>query len=136
MARSPLGRPAMRNIPEEMLAGKRRSERRPWGTLSCEGSDTRVWGCSLTTPGGHFRLPAIETAAPSVCAAHPLCLKFLCFLSLYIYFKREREQAGEGQTGRERIPSRLCTVSEESDKGLELMNHETMTRAEVGHLTD
>ena len=39
--------------------------------------------------------------------------------------EREREQAGEGQ--RDRLPSRLCTVSAEPNTGLELANHEIMT---------
>ena len=39
---------------------------------------------------------------------------------------------------RERIPSRLCIVSTESNTGLELTNHEIMTSAETKdeHLTD
>ena len=49
-------------------------------------------------------------------------------------FEREREtkhELGRGrererERERERIPSRLCTVSAESDVGLELMNHEIM----------
>ena len=38
-------------------------------------------------------------------------------------------QVGEGQRERERerIPSRLCTVSTEPDTGLKLMNHEITT---------
>ena len=46
---------------------------------------------------------------------------------------RERERAGEGQREREgkRIPSRLCTVSPESNVGLNLTNHEIMTWAEI-----
>ena len=39
--------------------------------------------------------------------------------------ERERERAGEGQ--RERIPSRLCTVSPGPDAGLKFINHEIMT---------
>ena len=34
--------------------------------------------------------------------------------------EREREQRRGRERGRERIPSRLCTVSVESDMGLEL----------------
>ena len=41
----------------------------------------------------------------------------------------------EGDTESEAV-SRLQAVSTESDVGLELMNHEIMTRAKVGHLTD
>ena len=35
------------------------------------------------------------------------------------------------ERGRERIPSRLCTVSAEPDAALKFMNHEVMTRAEI-----
>ena len=35
---------------------------------------------------------------------------------------------------RERIPSRLCTVSTEPDAGLEPMNHEIVTTAESRRL--
>ena len=40
---------------------------------------------------------------------------------------------GEGRVerGRERIPSRLCTISDEPDSGLELTNCEIVTGAEV-----
>ena len=48
---------------------------------------------------------------------------------------RETETAlvGEGkrERGRERIPSRLCTVSTEPTVGLEPTNHEIMTSAEI-----
>ena len=43
------------------------------------------------------------------------------FLSLFIYFEREREG----------IPSRLHIVNAEPDLGLEPMNRETMTQAET-----
>ena len=50
---------------------------------------------------------------------------------MFILFLRERERAlaGEGQRERkkERIPSRLHTVSAEPHAGLELTNHEIMT---------
>ena len=55
------------------------------------------------------------------------CLLFLKF----IYFEREREcacaQGGAERERRERIPSRLRTVSMEPDVGLDLTNHEIMT---------
>ena len=38
-------------------------------------------------------------------------------------WERGRERDGE----RKRIPSRLCTVSTESDAGLKFTNHEIMT---------
>ena len=52
--------------------------------------------------------------------------------------EREREsQWGRGrQRGRQRIPTGLCTDSREPDAGLELMNYEIMTWAEVGCFTD
>ena len=42
---------------------------------------------------------------------------FLMFLYFIIYFEREREQGRGRERGRERIPSRLCTVSTEPDVG-------------------
>ena len=53
-------------------------------------------------------------------------LKYFCFiLSLFILRMR-----GRGRARKERIPSRLCTVSTEPNAGLKLMNHEIMTWAE------
>ena len=49
-------------------------------------------------------------------------LLLLLFLSIYL-FLRERE----GEKGRERIPSRLHTISLEPDLGLELMSQEIIT---------
>ena len=61
-------------------------------------------------------------------------LNFFFFL-MFIYFARERVQmcawarAGERQTerGKERIPSKLCTLSAELGGGLDSRNHEIMT---------
>ena len=45
---------------------------------------------------------------------------------------RERASGGRGrETGRERIPSRLCAESAQLDTGLDPMNHEIMTSAEI-----
>ena len=54
-------------------------------------------------------------------------IHFSLFFKFYLFIlrEREREQAGEGQ--RERIPSRLCTVSIKPKAGLDLTNHEIMT---------
>ena len=57
------------------------------------------------------------------------------FLSLRMYFERESETAftrtsgggAEREGERERIPSRLTTVSAESHSGLEPTNRENMT---------
>ena len=43
---------------------------------------------------------------------------------------------GQRERERKRIPSRLCAVSAEPNAGLEPTNHEIMTTAEVGGLTD
>ena len=46
--------------------------------------------------------------------------------------EKERAQAGEGEgCGRERIPSRIRTVSTEPDAGLKLTNCEIKTGAEI-----
>ena len=63
---------------------------------------------------------------------------------MFIYFwerKGDRAWAGEGQRGREgdiesEAGSRLWAVSTEPYVGLELIYHEIMTWAEIGHLTD
>ena len=66
-----------------------------------------------------------------------LSLLLLFLKCLFIYFKEERESAckhklGRGrERGRERIPSRLHTVSAEPDAGLHLMNQEIMTQADI-----
>ena len=50
---------------------------------------------------------------------------FVYFFNVYLFILRER-QCEQGRD-RERIPSGLCTVSADSDMGLELINHEIMT---------
>ena len=51
------------------------------------------------------------------------------FLSLFIYFERERERAqvGEEQREGERIPSSLRKVGTETDTGLKPMNRDIVT---------
>ena len=53
----------------------------------------------------------------------------------------ERDRAGTGEGQREgdtesEAGSRVPTISTEPDEGLELVNHEIMTLAEVGCLAD
>ena len=53
---------------------------------------------------------------------------------MFIYFERERAHAhsrGGAERRGERISSRLCAKSTEPDAGLNLMNREIMTRAEI-----
>ena len=61
-----------------------------------------------------------------------LARTFLLFM--FIYFERERERRGR-ERGRERIPSKLCTVSREPDMGLNVLNHEIMARAKINEQT-
>ena len=49
-----------------------------------------------------------------------LGLEVFLFLSLFIYFERDRESVSG--IGEERIPSRLCTVGPEPDAALKLTN--------------
>ena len=53
----------------------------------------------------------------------------VCFSFCLFILRGGGSWAGEGQRGRERIPSSLR--SEESHKGLELTNHEIMTWAKI-----
>ena len=52
-----------------------------------------------------------------------LCTFFKLFIYLFIYL----EHTNKGEAERERIPSRLCTVSTEPDAGLNPTNCEIMT---------
>ena len=63
----------------------------------------------------------------------PSFFSFLFFLKFIYLFLRERERERESTSGggterrRDRITSRLRTISAEPDVGLELMNHELVT---------
>ena len=66
---------------------------------------------------------------------------FLIFLMFIYFWDRERQSASGGGAEREgdtesETGSRLWAVSTEPDAGLEPTNHEIMTWAEVGRLTD
>ena len=66
----------------------------------------------------------------------PLPIKscsILFILFKFIYFERQRESTSRAgaERRRERIPSRLRTISAEPDVQLEFTNCEIMTRAEV-----
>ena len=53
-------------------------------------------------------------------------LLFFFFKKVYLLIWREKQGRGR-ETGRERIPSRLQTVSSEPDVALELTNFEIIT---------
>ena len=61
--------------------------------------------------------------------AAEICIVMI-FLSLFILRETERERVGEGQRERrtQRIPSRLCTVSADPNRGPKAQNHEIMTQ--------
>ena len=68
-----------------------------------------------------------EWALSLECVSVALGWSEMCisFFFKFIYF--ERRGRAERERGRERIPSRLHTVSAEPNVGLELTNHEIMS---------
>ena len=56
------------------------------------------------------------------------------FFLIYLFCEREHKLSGgeeQGERQRERIPGRLHNASAEPDVGLQLMNHEIVTQAEI-----
>ena len=50
----------------------------------------------------------------------------------YLFLRESKRERGRGrERGRQRIPSRPCAVGTEPIVGLELINHESMTRVEM-----
>ena len=109
-------------------------------------SSQQVLSVISTTHLAHLPLSSLHQ--PSVCSlplrvSHGLLpspfppfhifIYFLFVFNVYYLFLRETESKwGRGrETGRERIPSSLCTVSTEPDAGLEPMTHDIMTWAEI-----
>ena len=74
-------------------------------------------------------LTMLSRVAIHHCTSSLLLLLLLMFIFLFL---RERERSRE--RGRQRIPSRLCTVSPELAVGLELTNREVMTWAKINSL--
>ena len=59
------------------------------------------------------------------------------YLFLKVEERAQTHEWGRGrERGRQRIPSRLHTINAEPDAGLELVNREIVTRAEVARLAD
>ena len=70
-----------------------------------------------------------------------MCIhRYVYKTSINLIFLTSILRVGERQRERERIPSRLCTVSTDADVGFDLTSHETITKAEpkrsFGCLTD
>ena len=56
-----------------------------------------------------------------------LLIYLFIHLFIYLYFEKENVQEGHRGRERERISSRLCTVSAEPDVGKDITNCEIMT---------
>ena len=101
----------------------------PWGL--CTGKPIASWKC-INIPN---LLDIIAQASlPYTCLEH-------FFFFLMFIFERERESVSRGGAEREgdtesEAGSSLWAVRTEPNVGLELMNHEVMTWAKVGCLTD
>ena len=53
---------------------------------------------------------------------------FFFVFNVYLFFREREHKQGRGrERGRQRIQSRLCTVSAKPSMGLQPMNHEIMT---------
>ena len=57
---------------------------------------------------------------------------YLTLLNVYLFILEGRGR----ERGRQEIQGRFCPARTKAYVGLELMNHEIMTRAKVGHSTD
>ena len=92
--------------------------------------------------GGREPLPRIKETKISTEINPKLVKAILVFFLTFIYFwDRERQSMNGGGSEREgdtesETGSRLWAISTEPDAGLELMNREIVTWAEVGRLTD
>ena len=89
-----------------------------WQGIS-ESIHRKPWVQGHSTDGGSEHNETPERASPGNCRA---IFSFLFKLYLFILSGR-----GQRERGRERIPSRLHTVSVELDAGLEPTNCEIMT---------
>ena len=125
-----------------------------WSSISCHQIllPGQLWNLKplakpLLLKSTCFSLP-ISVHVPPFLLLHLLLVIFLLiskagkessiffFFLVYLFILRERENTWVGEGQRERISSRLHTVSMESDAGPELTNHEIMIWAEVRRLTN
>ena len=104
-------------------------------------SEHEVRSCNSRTEHSHLQLFTFNSPespwAPVVC---DLLRKNFKNVLMFILFLRERQSVNRGGADREGDTeseggSRIWAVSTEPDAGLEPMNPEIMTWAEVGHLT-
>ena len=99
-------------------------------SLTCWSLYTCLW-CQAILHVSPQPFLLIQASLLNFCLCQIIPVWVLC---LFIYFEKERESEqnwGWGQRGRERISSRLRTVSAEPDTGIHLMNHEIKTWAEI-----
>ena len=76
---------------------------------------------------------------PTGITTQPPQTTYISFFSLSFFFrarKTEHEPGRGRERGKDRIPSRLHTISAEPHTGLEPTNREIMTRVKVGRSTD
>ena len=122
----------------------------PWRSLHFTSSSPQIltWCKALCQGPVGYRasdatsLPCLQRLFPMLCQTEGTVLTpkwktsldaffTICFFNVYLFIlrekEREREQGRGRHRGRERIPSRLYTVSTEPDVGLTLTNCELMT---------
>ena len=87
------------------------------------------WDTSFITLRGHTVKCVFWLVPTGILNPNPKPTFFCSFL--FIYLEREHEQGRGRERGRERSPSRLHTVSMETNVGLKLTKHEIMTWAEA-----
>ena len=120
--------------------GKREGDR-IWSRLQAQSCQHRAW-CRARTHGPRDHVLSQSRTLNRL--SHPGAPDFVLFnfffQRLFIFgTERDRAWTGEGQREREtesETGSRLWAISPEPDTGLELMDHEIMTWAEVSGLTD
>ena len=96
----------------------------------------------LPYPSSLLRFQSIHTASEGKHEIWPqenmVFLSYIYFLNIYLFLRESTSTEGTEREGNKesKAGSRLWAVSTEPNVWLELINHEIMTWAKVGHLTD